>query len=134
MIGAMWRALILAVALPALASSGPDRVVGNCHSSQVRPKAIILACADANAYLDKIHWQAFGGPAASASGEYVENTCTPNCASGHFKSYPVTFSLSEAKPCFDGHKDYRKLAMDFSAARPPQTPVHFDETLFCPIG
>ncbi|MGD0198150.1 MAG: hypothetical protein ABSC56_09635 [Solirubrobacteraceae bacterium] len=130
----MFRSAILLVAAAAATTSGPDRVVGNCQHSQVKPAAIVLACADANAYIDKIDWKTFGGTTATGSGDYVENTCTPNCAGGHFKSYPMNFVLSGAKPCFDRHDDYRKLKITFLDKRPSQTPQPFDLPLYCPVG
>jgi hypothetical protein len=134
------RSLILIVgilllgATAALAASGANRVVGNCRSSQVKPKSIILACADVNTYVNKIVWKSFGGASATARGALVENDCTPNCAAGHFHSYPVTFTLTHAEACFDRHDDYRLISITFIAARPPRTPAHTKEQLFCPVG
>jgi hypothetical protein len=118
----------------ALAAGGSNRVVGNCDKSEVKPSSIILACADVNNYVNKIHWRAFGGPTASGSGTFVENTCTPSCVAGKFKDYPITFTLSQAKPCFDERNDYRLIAITFTSDRPPKTPVHTKEELFCPVG
>jgi len=127
-------ALCLLSAAPAIASGGHNRVVGNCRQSQVKPKEIILACADVNLYVDKIKWQSFGAAKATGSGTYVENTCTPNCAAGKYKSYPVSLTLSNAKPCFDRQNDYRKMAVTFTAAAPPPGRKSVSEQLFCPVG
>ena len=118
----------------ALAAGGSNHVVGNCDHSQVKPKSIILACADVNEYVNKISWKTFGGATASGSGTFVANTCTPNCAAGKFKDYPVTLTLSEPKPCFDQKDDYRLIAITFLANRPPTTPAHTKQELFCPVG
>lgn len=126
--------LLLMSAVPALAAGGSNRVVGNCDKSQVKPKSIVLACADVNNYVNKIVWKSFGGPTASGSGAFVENDCTPNCAAGHFHSFPITFTLTQAKPCFDRYDDYRLISITFTDARPPSTPAHTKEQLFCPIG
>jgi len=130
----LFAALGLIAAAPALASGGSNRVVGNCDHSQVKPKSIILACADVNAYVNKISWKAFGGPTANGAGTFVQNTCTPNCAAGKFKDYPVTFTLSNPKPCFDQRDDYRLIAITYLGNRPPTTPVHTKQELFCPVG
>lgn len=136
----MRRIAILIVALcvvavaPANAASGHNRVVGNCRQSQVKPTEIILACADVNLYVDKIKWQTFGAATATGSGTYVENTCTPNCAAGKYKSYAVSLTLSNAKPCFDRQNDYRKMKVSFTSAAPPPGRKRVSEQLFCPVG
>lgn len=127
-------ALFLLSVAPAIASGGHNRVVGNCRQSQVKPKEVILACADVNLYVDKISWHSFGGGTATGSGTYVENTCTPDCAAGKYKSYPVSLTLSNAKPCFDRRNDYRKMRVTFTAAAPPPGRKSVSEQLFCPVG
>jgi hypothetical protein len=125
---------VLAGAPLALAAGGSNTVVGNCDKSQVKPKSIILACADVNEYVNKITWKAFGGTTATGTGTFVENTCTPNCAAGKFKDYPVTLTLSNPKPCFDRKDDYRLISLTFSGARPPSSPAKTQQQLFCPVG
>lgn len=120
-------------AVPALAAPGSNRVVGNCTKSQAKPTEIVLACADDNAYVDHITWKGFGGTTAVGSGTYTENTCTPNCVSGTFKSYRVELTASDAKRCPDHYDDYRKLAMAFVATPPKGLVRHDNEKLFCPI-
>lgn len=138
MIGAM-RRLTLTVCLaalalysvPALASGGTNRVVGDCTKSQVKPGELILFCGDANALVNHIHWSSFGGAQASGSGIYSFNTCTPNCASGKFKNYSVKLTAAQARPCWDMHDDYRKLSLAFAPGAPYKTKKF---TLDCPTG
>ncbi|HXR14266.1 MAG TPA: hypothetical protein VN740_06350 [Solirubrobacteraceae bacterium] len=118
LIAALALALVLAIAIPALASGGARRVVGNCTTSQVRPATIIVACADDNLALTALHWISFGGATASASGSYHVNDCAPNCAAGHFHSYLVRVVLSAAKSCPDKHDDYREATVTFTGRRP----------------
>jgi hypothetical protein len=122
------------IAAPATAAGGA-RVVGNCLRSQVRPRSIVLACADANAQLTHLHWSSFGGASASASGDEYVNDCIPYCAAGHFHSYPVTLVFSEPRECSDGHRDYRLATLRYtSSRRPPHTrgaPVSV--ALYCPL-
>jgi hypothetical protein len=111
-------ALAGAVAIPALASGEARRVVGNCTKSQVRPATIIVACADDNLALTALHWVSFGGTTARASGSYHVNDCSPDCAAGHFHSYPVRVALSAAKICPDKHDDYSEATVTFTGRRP----------------
>lgn len=117
-------------AAPALASGGSNRI-GGCASSQSKPSMIVLFCGDDGAYLDKIHWNTFGGATAKGSGTYAFNPCKPNCAASKYKSYAVTFTASQAKPCWDGHDDYRALALGFAPGAPYKTKQF---TLYCPTG
>jgi hypothetical protein len=120
--------------MTALASSDARRVVGNCTHSQVRPSTIVLACADYNLELTKLHWSSFGGSTARGSGEYYVNDCTPDCAAGKFHSYPIELALSAAVPCPDKYDDYREAAVDFVKARPAgQKTASEHVSLSCPI-
>jgi len=106
--------LILGIVGAATASGG-DRVVGDCKHSQVKPAQIIVYCADANGAFEQVHWSSFGGATARGSGSWMVNDCTPNCAAGHVHSYPVTLTLSQARKCPDGHKDYRVATARYSS-------------------
>jgi hypothetical protein len=126
--------LLGAIAISALASADARRVVGNCTKSQVRPAAIILACADVNRSLTHLHWSSFGGTTAHGSGHYDVNDCTPSCAAGRFHSYPIGLVLSNARPCPDGRDDYRSATISFTSTRPPgQRSARGQEALSCPL-
>src|SRR5579884_1138606 len=60
----------------------------------IEPGKIMLACGDGNAYLDHLRWSSWTGTAATATGVYTHNTCTPSCAGGTFVSAPTTVRLS----------------------------------------
>jgi len=108
----------------AATASGSNRVVGDCKHSQIRPAQIIIYCADANGLLKNMRWSSFGGATARGTGSYSFNDCNPNCAAGHFHTYPVTVTLSRAGRCPDGHTDYRlALATYSSATRRPSGPA-----------
>lgn len=123
------------LAVPALAAAGKDRLVGDCTQSQVKPKQIILACADANEEVLHIKWSSFGAAKATASGTYSVNGCTPNCAAGTFKNYKVKLTASDAKHCDDGNvDDYMSLLLTFVGTPPPSTRSPLKYALYCPIG
>jgi hypothetical protein len=54
------------------------------------PSTYVLSCADFNSKFTDLHWTSWGSATAYASGEARWNDCTPNCASGHWKSESVT--------------------------------------------
>ncbi len=133
---AIFVALLLlgAIAMTALAASNARRVVGDCTHSQVRPATIVLACADDNLSLTKLHWSSFGSANAYATGEYYVNTCTPDCVAGKFRSYPITLELSAARPCPDKHDDYQQATVTFTDKRPPEQKTAREKVaLFCPL-
>jgi hypothetical protein len=59
----------------------------------VQPPTIILACGDGNAWLGHLTWTSWTSTAATATGSYTRNTCTPNCADGTFVSTPAKVRL-----------------------------------------
>ncbi len=111
--------LAVVIGVTAATATGGARVVGNCTHSQIKPASIILACADANAALTRIHWSSFGGSVAHGSAEYTFNDCKPYCAAGKVHSYPVSLILSDPRRCPDGHRDYRIAVVDYSGASRP---------------
>jgi hypothetical protein len=71
----------------------------------VRPGTFVLACADGNAYVDKITWTGWGDAKTTGKGDFVENSCTPSCVAGKFWSEPATITLSKVATRL-GHRDY----------------------------
>jgi hypothetical protein len=130
-VGLVVLLVVGALAMTAAASVGARRVVGNCTRSQVRPATIVLFCADFNLQLTHLDWSSFGASTAFAKGDYYVNSCTPNCAAGTFRSYPIRVALSGARPCPDGHDDYREAAFTFVATKPRGALSKFQ--LSCPL-
>ena len=78
-------------------TGGPPRVVAQCETSgdpYFEPSEIVLACGDGNAFLNDLFWTSWTSSGALARGEYVHNTCNPDCAAGTFVSTPATVRLS----------------------------------------
>ena len=73
------------------------RVVAHCNENlrdpSYKPSQIVLACGDGNAWLDHLVWSSWTSTGAAARGEFVHNTCNPNCAQGSFVSAPATVRL-----------------------------------------
>jgi hypothetical protein len=55
-----------------------------------RPTTYVVFCADANGEFTNLTWQDWGDATAYGTGIARWNDCTPNCASGKWKSEPVT--------------------------------------------
>lgn len=104
--------------------------ISNCGPLVSAPKSLVLACADANYSLSKLTWHAWGKAAATATGTAVANTCTPNCAAGKFRSYPVTVTAGGLKPCGRA-KVYTRLTLVYPGKRPAGIAARDTQTLNC---
>ena len=133
-------------ALPAVAFTAPPAVAfassssrqvraTNCDKELYKPATIILTCGDANTYLTKMKWSSWSTAKAAGSGTYTYNLCTPDCAAGQFKSYPVTAALSEPKRCSrQTHKVFNILVVTFPHGRPSYVRSGTDRfALGCPF-
>jgi hypothetical protein len=98
--------IVVGVVGAAMAKAG-NRVVGDCRHSQSKPAQVIVYCADANGLFEHLRWSSFGGSTARATGDYSVNDCSPSCAAGHFRTYPVSVTFSHATRCPDGKHDYQ---------------------------
>lgn len=110
-------------------------VVPNCQGkAQVRPGSYILACADANDYLAKLSWTSWTPGLASATGVQQENNCTPDCASGHFRGYPVDVIFWGSAAVHPGEVRYTKVTLLYPGARPPYAGHQGPATVTLPLA
>ena len=97
-------------------------VVFDCpgQPAQVKPRTIIVTCADGNILFDKLSWTSWTPGLASATGTLEENDCIPYCAAGHFHAYPALVILwgSRAVPDHPGERSYTMLTEILTGARP----------------
>ena len=119
------------VALAASAGSSSRPLAINCNQEQLKPKRITLACGDAGIWLSKLKWSNWTGSTASGAGTYNQNTCTPDCAAGKIKSYPVKLTLSKPKACPDqASPGFKHAAFTWTGTRPSHAPATY--TFSCP--
>jgi hypothetical protein len=74
----------------ATASSSAKILLSCSDKYGVKPTTYVLSCADFNSKFTGLHWTSWGSTTAYATGQARWNDCTPNCASGHWKSESVT--------------------------------------------
>jgi hypothetical protein len=86
---------LVAVAPAASAADPTDTVVVNCIANPViRPKQIVVTCADAGVAVTKINWTSWTANAARGTGTLTWNTCLPKtCVAGIIEKYNVRISL-----------------------------------------
>jgi hypothetical protein len=104
--------------------------INNCGPLVSAPKELVLACGDGNYYLSNLTWHGWGKPTATATGLARANTCTPNCASGHFRSYRMTATATRLSTCGKA-RYYATLTIVYPAARPTATAKRDVHTLGC---
>ncbi len=82
------------------AFAGTGAKVLTCSgASVVRPRTLVVSCADANTSLQSIHWATWGAGGASGTTTFAINLCTPYCAASPMSYFPhssVTLSAPVA--------------------------------------
>jgi hypothetical protein len=125
-------AAVPSVALAASGSTSGKPFAINCNNLQFKPKRIVIACGDAGIWLGKLKWSSWNGASAKGSGIYNQNDCTPDCASGKIKSYPVKVTLSKVKTCpGQTQRAFKQAALTYTGTRPQGAPAK--ETFRCPV-
>jgi hypothetical protein len=119
------RALVAAALLllaTAAAAGGAAHVLapgcGGSDRAEFKPSTIIVACGDGNFFVKKIDWSAWKSRSATGSGTGRLNTCSPTCARGNFKSYPVRVVLSSPHSCPHGLREFSMLDYTYTGHHP----------------
>jgi hypothetical protein len=74
-------------------------VVFDCQNhAVVEPGTYILTCADYGSLLAHLSWTGWTSEQATAAGVHELNDCTPNCADGKFRDYPVVITFWRPEP------------------------------------
>jgi hypothetical protein len=87
----------------------------------VQPAGYVFACADGNDYLTKMTWTSWTLKLASGYGAEVINDCVPDCAAGHYISYPVLV-VFWGQAAVSGQKcelRYTQYTVIYPGKRPP---------------
>jgi hypothetical protein len=120
-------AVVLFAAIPTLSQGASHVLVPGCggkNHAAFEPSKIIVACGDGNLFMTKLKWSSWGSKSARGKGTAHENTCSPSCAQGHFKSYPVSIKLSKPKLCTKQHEtEFKVLTYTFTSTKPRGVPA-----------
>ena len=93
----------------ALAAAAVVTWSGCEHRARIRPKSIVVACADANFYVGNIRWSQWRTTRAVGVGTAHVNDCKPNCAAGSFHTFRVTLRLSHVVGCVPGRREFARV-------------------------
>lgn len=110
-------------------ASSVSPALPNCAGKlTVKPNGITLACGDGNFYVENLKWTGWGESFAAATGTGKANDCQPNCAAGHFHSYPMILIVSGRQNC-GGRPAYARVVYAFIGRSPyPQSARVEDST------
>jgi hypothetical protein len=90
-----------------------------------RPGNYLLSCADANARLTRVQWSSWGATRATGAGTLSQNSCTPNCASGHFINYAVTISLGKVITSSKYGKEFSRAVFHYKVKGKPTEEIFY---------
>jgi hypothetical protein len=112
--------LLFALAFSAVAAASvPQKALADCRGKpQVKPRSVVLSCADGNFGFGDLTWFGWGGARAVALGTAFANDCTPDCASGHFHNYQGVLIVSGTQRCPDGMRAYAIVSYAFIGRSP----------------
>ena len=85
----------MVVATPAFAVDATDTGIVNCRGAEVvKPRQIVVTCADASVAVARITWSRWDANGARGTGTLSWNTCLPStCVDGIVEKYAVRISL-----------------------------------------
>ena len=109
---------------------GSTAWIDACGPIVSAPKSLVLACADANYGLVRMHWHRWGKATATATGAVSANDCTPNCAAGRFHTYPVAVTADHLRACGRA-RTYDRLSIVYTGSRPQGMTRRDVHTLGC---
>jgi hypothetical protein len=83
----------------AAAAGHQTSVSTDCYHAKVKPRAIVLACADGLTSLSNLAWSQWNSNIARASGLFDVRSCNPDCAAGSTRQYRVNVQLTRPRLC-----------------------------------
>src|SRR5579875_1970794 len=107
-------------------------IVSCANKGQVRPGSYLLACGDGSSYFAKLHWSSWTSTEATATGRFLLNGCTPNCARGKWSNSAVLVVLwkASAMPRHPGQRQFLRMTVIYTGQRPAHSAQTFTELLW----
>ncbi|MEA2458645.1 MAG: hypothetical protein QOC95_1617 [Thermoleophilaceae bacterium] len=91
---------------------------GGSDHARYKPTSVIVTCGDGGFRVADLKWSAWTTTSGSGAGTAKVNTCTPTCAQGSFKSYPVKLTLTRPRACPVGKREFSRLKYAFPSKYP----------------
>src|SRR5690349_17266168 len=101
-IGLTTATLLAAAVLVGSVASAPAAhpttyAAAKCSKPRVKPKLMILTCADAALGVKMKHWTHWNGHNGAGKGVVFAKTCKPDCASSGFKEYAAKVKVTKPR-------------------------------------
>ena len=90
---------------PSVLAGASAKVLTCSGASVVRPRSLIVTCADANTSLQATKWSTWGAAGATGTTTFALNLCTPYCAASPVSYFPRS-SVSLSAPIATRHGNY----------------------------
>ena len=135
-LAALIAAVVLLVAVLGAEASGGKQVYfpNKCTNAKVKPKLVVLGCADFNFYMKHVEWKHWQGPHATGRGDTFVNDCDPSCEQGDFHKYSGELRVHKIKRCpQDGLRHYTKAKFSFRGSPPNGYPESFKQPFPCSL-
>ena len=84
-----------------------------CTGHAFKPQKVTFACADGNAFATNLRYSSYGSQQAQATGTINVNSCTPNCAAGHFRKQAGKVRFSNVVRCADGRRYFTRARYQY---------------------
>jgi hypothetical protein len=81
------------------------------------------------------HWSSWTSAGALGTGTEFINRCTPACAAGHFRTYPVSIRLWRPRVCSNHVREFTRLTartLTTGRVRTLTNPWGFIDHVTCP--
>ena len=109
---------------------GPQK----CSKPRVKPKLIVITCADAGLYLKVKHWSYWNGREAGGTAKVFANDCDPYCLAGNYHKGHAKIRLTKPrKRTCNGHKGIRifqRIKFDWKDKPVPEVGRKYDLTCY----
>jgi hypothetical protein len=107
-------------------------VSSDCQHAEIRPRSIILTCADANWLAKDLHWYRWGPLEARGRGFFEFNDCIPSCSEGHLHVRRAKIVLRHPHWC-RGQGVHVFVDAVILTGRPWHGQTRFTAGLACPL-
>jgi hypothetical protein len=98
------EAALIVLAVPAAAGMHDTYVTYDCAHTKMEPRSILFACGDGNFFAKHLDWRRWHPHRAVGEGEFHQNACHPDCASGTFHEKGGRIILHGRMWCSNVHR------------------------------
>jgi hypothetical protein len=128
--------LTMSVGAPVAAASDAMALADCAGRPVVKPRVVVLTCADAGVSAGQLSWTGWGSTFAAGVGIASVNDCSPDCADGHFHKYRIVLIANGRERCSSGQMAYARVTYAWIGRSPygQEAPGTTDPVVPYPCG